>query len=494
MNSKYLAQENTKFMAKKTIMRFRTDFLAVMAITMGVTALSGCSHDLRGDLNEGLKPRLVVMTDIGPADVEPDDNESAVRLMSFADKYEIEGIITTVGWNCDPYPQDWAEYLDRVIDGYETDVLNLMKRSEQTGFLSEEEEQGCQVLGYWPSAGYLRSRAVMGSTRAGIGAIGEGNDSAGSELIIRLADEDDDRPIYLCAWGSANTFAQAVWRVKQERTPEELREFLHKFRLYTITDQDMHYSMRMNRAYSAHQWLRREFPEDLMLVWDESAWLNQNELGKNSWELYQKHIQNRGEMGKVYPNFLWGVEGDTPSFLNCMPNGLNDPDDPVQVGWGGCHQFGISPDGETSCWTNWEQPLKDISNFYENKFYPDEFNDFAARMEWAATGAGNHNPVVVVNGIKGLAPIRLNVLSGRSIKFDASESFDPDGDELHYQWWFQEFPDVVEYPELSSDSSPKISVMIPASLRGRTFHLICELHDDGPYNLVAYRRIIIDTI
>ena len=27
-----------------------------------------------------LKPRIVVMTDIGPSEVEPDDNESAVRL------------------------------------------------------------------------------------------------------------------------------------------------------------------------------------------------------------------------------------------------------------------------------------------------------------------------------------------------------------------------------------------------------------------------------
>ena len=31
---------------------------------------------------DGLKPRIVVLTDIGPADVEPDDNESAVRLLS----------------------------------------------------------------------------------------------------------------------------------------------------------------------------------------------------------------------------------------------------------------------------------------------------------------------------------------------------------------------------------------------------------------------------
>ena len=56
-----------------------------------------------------LKPRIVVLTDIGPAEVEPDDNESAVRLLAYADRFEIEGLVTTIGWNCDPYPAEWAE-------------------------------------------------------------------------------------------------------------------------------------------------------------------------------------------------------------------------------------------------------------------------------------------------------------------------------------------------------------------------------------------------
>ena len=38
---------------------------------------------------------------------------------------------------------------------------------------------------------------------AGIKVIGKDNDSEGSELIIRLADEKDKRPIWVCAWGGA---------------------------------------------------------------------------------------------------------------------------------------------------------------------------------------------------------------------------------------------------------------------------------------------------
>lgn len=477
----------------------------ILPIFLTALGLSSCSTPTEPSvcvLDPALKPRLVVMTDIGPAEVEPDDNESAVRLMAYADSYEIEAIITTVGWNCDPYPSEWAEYLTRVVDAYGQDVPNLMKRSGQTGFKSLEEEQNePQALGYWPSVEYVRSRCLMGSQRAGIGVIGPDNDTEGSNAIIRLVDEADERPIYFCAWGSANTLAQAIWRVKQERSEEELKAFLHKCRLYTITDQDMQWSMRMQRDYSAHQWLRKEFADDLMLVWDESAWLNQNELGKQNWAKYQAQIQLRGQLGKTYPNFLWGVEGDTPSFLHCMPNGLNDPDDPTQVGWGGVHEFGLSPDSITMAWTNWQQPLKDISNDYEHTFYPSEFNDFAARMQWAAAGVGNHNPVAVASPVDhGRFPVRISAKAGQTVTLDLSASSDPDGDAISFRWWPQRMVDN-DYADLdckclvdeTGRSIPSVlSITIPRNFKGKTIHIIGEVQDEGPFQLVSYKRFILD--
>ena len=443
----------------------------VLMAVIGVNALQAAENDL--------KPRLVVCTDIAPADVEPDDMESMVRLMAYADMFEIEALITSVGWNCDPYPAEWAEYLQRVIEAYRKDVPKLMRRSGQQEFMPLEDENKQQYIGYWPSADYVKSRAVMGSIHGGIKAIGADNDSPGSELLIRLADEDDTRPIYVAAWGGANTLAQAIWRVKQTRSAEELKKFVRKFRIYTITDQDMQYSMRMNRSYSSHMWLRKEFADDLQFVWDEGTWQEQCELGKRHWQQHKDNIQGQGALGGEYPTYKWGVEGDTPSFLYVMPNGLNNPEDPHQCGWAGYHERGMCTDSLTTAWTSWQEPVRSISVGYKQRFYPDELNDFMARMQWAAEGKGNLNPYVVIPNDT------INSLS-----LDASKSFDPDGDNLQFSWWQQ--PEIGKTKvKIEQADQPIATLRIPADAKGDTIHIICEVHDDGPYHLPAYRRIII---
>ena len=437
------------------------------------------------------KPRLVVLTDIAPGNIEPDDMESMVRLMAYADQVEIEGLITTIGWNCDPYPKEWADSLWRVIDAYEHDLPNLMKRSRQTTFRSMEEESGSQTIGYWPSAAYLRSRVAMGSTRAGIGVIGAGNRSAGSDLIIRLVDEADERPLWIASWGGANTLAQAIWQVQQERTPEQVKAFLNKLRVYTITDQDMVYAMRMNRAYSSHQWMRRDFADDLLFIWDESAWLTQCELGSKNWQQYAQMIQGKGQLGQAYPTYKWGVEGDTPSWLYILPNGLHDSNDSRQIGWAGCFRRDMCPDSLTTAWTNWRQPQKDISRQYEERFYPDIFNDFAARMVWADTGRGNTNPVVIVNGDDSRLPVRLTATNGQTINLDASASYDLDGDDLSFQWWIQS--DIGNCPQdiKLTEEGAHATLSIPELADDVEIHLVCEVRDNGAIPLTSYRRVII---
>lgn len=448
--------------------------------------------------NVDLKPRLVVLTDIAPANIEPDDMESMVRLMVHADLFEIEAIIATTGYNNSNYPPSWMDSLVTTINSYEKDLPNLMKRSNQKRFLSLKSENSKQYIGYWPSPDYLRNRMVLGSVHMGIQYIGPDNDSEGSNLIIKLADEDDNRPLWITVWGGGNTLAQAIWRVQNERSVEDFKKFLHKIRVYTITDQDKPWErVQSSFSVSSHQWLRREFSEDLMLIWDESAWLLHNSLGSNSWQNYADHIQGHGKLGSIYPKYKWGVEGDTPSFLHILPNGLNNPNSPKEAGWGGYSQFGIGNDNLTYCYTNWTGEAKQISDNYFKYFFPAIFNNFAARMDWASYGKGNRNPIVLINGSKGFGQIHIETSSKSVISLDASKSKDPDNNNLKYKWWIQ--PEASILAEgikiddfILNDDKSIAKLVVPEEASSSIIHIICEVSDDGEPSLTSYRRVIVE--
>jgi hypothetical protein len=333
----------------------------------------------------------------------------------------------------------------------------------------------------------------LGSTKMGMKFIGDGNDSEGSNLIIRMADENDDRPIWISVWGGGNTFAQAIWRVQQERSPEELKAFLRKFRVYTITDQDRPWSKgdTINYANSSHQWMRK-FDKDLMFFWDECAWKHQNGTGVSNWNEYALHIQKHGNLGALYPKYKWGVEGDTPAFMHIIPNGLSNPDIPTQVSWSGYFEYTLGRDSLTHSYTNYAGEPYDICTKYFAYFYPAIFNNFASRMDWAKNGKGNRNPIVMINENKGINSIEIVCKPGENIKLDASKTFDPDDDRLRYKWWV--IPEAGTYSgeiKISKSDLSMATVNIPSNAAGKNFHIICEVTDNGAHNLTSYRRIIL---
>jgi len=449
----------------------------------------GCRSQQRELLNTNLlKPRIVVLTDVSTW--ETDDSESLVRLFAHADLFEIEGLIYTTGWSLEETRDDFFQLIYDAIDAYEKDLPNLKKRSSQTRFKDDESRQ---TLGYWPSPEYLRSRTLYGSKKRGIEFIGKDNVSDGSNLIIKLADEDDDRPLWILLWGGGNTLAQAIWQVKEMRSETELKAFLNKIPTYSITDQDRSYINGTPYDISAHQWMRREFENELLFLWDECAWKFQNGTGKDNWDQYEQHIQSHGNLGKVYPKYKYGVEGDTPSFLHVLPNGLNNPLMPGQVGWGGYFKWGQGPDGATFSFNNFEGKAYEICSKYAAYFYPATFNNFAARMDWAAKGVGNRNPVVIINGNKGIDPIEIDIKNGKLLTLDASRSYDPDDDHLNYKWWILTEAGTYEHDiTIPNNNSSEINIKMPYNSIGKCVHLICEVTDNGIPNLTSYRRIIIN--
>ena len=424
-----------------------------------------------------LKPRVVVLTDISTWD--PNDHESMTRFLVHADLFEIEALIASTGYSCEDADEAvQIGLIDGVITAYETDLPKLLGRSNQFG---HDFDNARQMIGYWPSPTYLRERTMMGSLHRGADFIGPDNDSPGSDMIIQLADEDDDRPIWVTVWGGGNTVAQSIYRVEQDRDAEGFSAFLRKIRVYTITDQDRDYTGAQTLSYSSHGEMRKRAGGDLLFIWDECAWGAHNRTGRNNWSQYETHIQDHGSLGSQYPSYEFGVEGDTPSFLYVMPTGLNDPDDPTQCSWGGTYREDVK-----NVWYK-----AGSCGTYFDRFYPAAFNNFAARMDWAQVGAGNRNPVIVLDGDNGVSVLTRTPQQGTQVTLDASKTTDPDGDNLKFSWWVQ--TDAGSYSaevDISGSDSGVATVNVPSRSAGRSFHVICEVMDDGTHNLSDYRRIV----
>src|SRR5699024_9451958 len=127
---------------------------------------------LKGIENNGAlagdRYRVVVSTDIGGTD--PDDFQSMVHLLLYADVLDIEGLISS------PYGPGRKEDILRVIDYYEQDYSNLKTYSDN-----------------YPTPDELRQITKQGAiNRAGYSGVG--SPTEGSKWIIKRARSDDPRP------------------------------------------------------------------------------------------------------------------------------------------------------------------------------------------------------------------------------------------------------------------------------------------------------------
>ncbi|KNG88493.1 hypothetical protein ANOM_003256 [Aspergillus nomiae NRRL 13137] len=462
------------------------------------------------------RPRVFILSDISN---EPDDDESLVRYLLYSNEFDTRGIVACT--SCWLRQKISPESMERIVHAYAKVVDNLNAHVHPSN--------------PYPSPEYLLSIIKSGPPVYGRAALAPGVPlSSGAELLVEQLKASEE-PLWVISWGGANVLAQALQHIHQTCSATESAALRSRLRVYTISDQD-----------DTGMWIRVTYP-DIFYICSVHAW---KEYGMAAWigisgdalvpfdeggpdvtkvkkEWLREHIQI-GPLGQAYPTYSFIMEGDTPTFLYLIQNGLGSPEHPEWGSWGG--RYALSDIGGASKhYADARDTVvgKDGKSHTSNQAtiwrWRDHFqDDFAARMQWSLgsdRSKANHAPVAIVNESNaGPDPLFLESVAGSEVLLDASQSYDPDGDELTFTWFFYKevtssqqdiqwiVPDlqwdVFEDAQKPRGSVIRVKIPPPAECavdlvngqavgKGQAFHLILQLQDDGVPRMTTYKRVIL---
>jgi hypothetical protein len=463
--------------------------IIIGCVVVALLISAGGAGPVQKELAVEDKPRVLILTDVSSLRAgvaEPDDGQSLVRLMLYTNDLQIEGLVASSNLGHGQRVQ--PELIHQVIDAYGK-VQSSLQRHDRS----------------YPSAGHLHERVKAGQPEAGpkipvLTSIGSGRDTEASQWIIQVVDQPDPRPVWVCIWGGSADLAQALWKVQQTRSAEALQAFIRKIRVHAIADQD-----------ATGPWIRQQFPTLFYILHRHNfrgMYRGGNtQLTDSNW--VATRIQQSGSpLGALYPNYtggdIWssrigrvkGVkEGDTPSFLSLVPNGLNVPEQPELGGWGGL--FSQNTDGfysdriDSTATPTPDDPTPYMASVY--RWRPDWQADFVARLQWCSKPyrETNHHPRVIIDGDATRKPIRRVASAGTAIQVDAGKSTDPEKQSLRYQWLHfpQSAPPGIR---LQGDQTSRLTCRIDQGVLPQTVSLLLRVTDSGQPALSSYRRILVE--
>ena len=299
--------------------------------------------------------RMILLTDLL---AEQDDSQMMVRLLMYANEMDIEGLIA-VSISEPGYPARAPSQPHRV--GVHPE--EIISRIEA---YAKVRDQLLKHAPGWPTRRELMSKVACGPEGYGMAAVGDGKGTPGSRMIIAAVEKPDPRPIYICVTGSANTLAQAIWDYRKTHTPEQMKAFVAKIRVYDDFGQD-----------DSGAWICHNFPE---IVWirsldqvfglmgpgpphippgysptarDPYVWqpYPPTDEGQHLW--MKEHVQNNhGPLGALYIDrieangaYRYLEGGNTSTWIGLVNKGLYDPEQITWGGWGGRFGRGQSRHG-----------------------------------------------------------------------------------------------------------------------------------------------------